>query len=331
MSRNREMTLISGVPISIAPLFTGIDQEAQAMRVIEKVKADNRTWTRTADGSYYYLKNKNVHASIESGIYDFYYNQNVGAVFLVPDQSKNRTDIIQFPDSKSVFIVKEMKKFWASEKKYKMLKKPYKRSFLLYGKPGVGKSCTISMLIEEMLKEEGIILKMQIGASAANLSSILSDIRAIEPNRRVMVIMEDIDSLLNNGQTGVSTLLNILDGTSTLHNIVFIATTNYIDRVEGRVSDRPSRFDRVIEVLPPNIETRRLYLKHLTEKFPLPEHVSIEKMAKDTEGLSYAHLTELITATCIFDDDFAASIETLKGMKKHKNSTDAKLGFGQEE
>ena len=96
-----------------------------------------------------------------------------------------------------------------------------------------------------------------------------------------------------------SLLLNILDGSQTLSNVVTIATTNYIEKIAGRYKNRPSRFDLVMEFPLPNSESRRMFI----EKTVLPEDIkkiNLDEWVKKTEGFSIDHINELILLYFVF-------------------------------
>jgi SpoVK/Ycf46/Vps4 family AAA+-type ATPase len=78
----------------------------------------------------------------------------------------------------------------------------------------------------------------------------------------LVVILEDIDSIAGESRSQTSRLLNILDGVKQIENVVYIATTNYPEKLEERITNRPSRFDRRYRVELPNEEIREAYIKH---------------------------------------------------------------------
>ena len=61
-----------------------------------------------------------------------------------------------------------------------------------------------------------------------------------------MVLMEDMqDALLRWSE---SRCLNILDGRDWTRGVVFVATTNHMDRFPDRIANLPLRFDVIIKV-----------------------------------------------------------------------------------
>ena len=108
----------------------------------------------------------------------------------------------------------------------------------------------------------------------------------------------------------------MLDGIdTTFENIIFLATTNHINKINKRVL-RPSRFDFKLQMDYPILETRRQYLTNLfnSMQFSNPEVVAniIEKMTKDTDKFSFADLKELFISVAIFGYDYEKVLEDIK-------------------
>ena len=150
-------------------------------------------------------------------------------------------------------------------------------------------------------------------------------LRQIELDRNVIVLMEDLDSFIDDWSE--SSILNILDGIDQIENVVFLATTNYPEKILGRIKDRPSRFDRVFEFGPPDKNIRSYYLDNLVDKYKKTNktlELDKDKWIADTDKLSIAHMKELFISVNIFGYDYEETLKLLKGMKKKiKNAEEA--------
>jgi SpoVK/Ycf46/Vps4 family AAA+-type ATPase len=117
-----------------------------------------------------------------------------------------------------------------------------------------------------------------------------------------------------------------------VHKVVFLATTNYPDRLGKRIVNRPSRFDKRFKIGMPNKTSRKIYFEHLFEKVPQSEkerlNLDAEKWAKDMNELSMAHMKELFVAVCILGDDYDDAVKTLQNMKENIDDKEYNLGFG---
>lgn len=161
-------------------------------------------------------------------------------------------------------------------------------------------------------------------------------LREIEKETPIVVIMEDIDAIIENYNE--SSVLNILDGVDKLNKIVFLATTNYPDRLGARIINRPSRFDKRFKISNPNEESREIYLKYLIGENKIKDNkINLSKWVKDTNGFSIAHLKELFVAVIILGDNYEDAIETLSSMKElpkpreYEERTDRPIGFAKQQ
>jgi ATP-dependent 26S proteasome regulatory subunit len=99
-----------------------------------------------------------------------------------------------------------------------------------------------------------------------------------------LLVLEDLDSLV--GGDTMSFFLNEMDGFRANDGLLTVATTNYLDRIDPALTQRPSRFDRKIPVESPSAASRRQFLDH-NLGLADPELVAL------TDGFSIAFLAEL--------------------------------------
>lgn len=258
------------------------------------------------------------------GVYEIDKSQQAGVFFeSVPVKTEG---LIRFPETNSNKVVAEIRKFWEREDVFKEYGLAYKRGIMLYGPPGSGKSCTVQLIMHDVVKRGGVVLKFD---DPYLFSEGLRVLRKIQPDTPVVAIMEDIDDLLENTR-GESQILNILDGMECVHKVVFLATTNYPDKLGPRIMNRPSRFDKRFRIGFPSEKSRRMYFEHLIGEEKIKElNIDLDRWIKDTDKLSIAHLKELFVAVVILGDDYKSAIKTLKLMKEDINNKDfeGSLGF----
>jgi SpoVK/Ycf46/Vps4 family AAA+-type ATPase len=249
---------------------------------------------------------------------------NSGLVF---DTHNVVTDnLLRLPDSKSDQVIAEIENFWKKGEIFKKFGFSHKRGFLLWGPPGSGKTCTIAFVMQQMVKDGGVVFLGDCGPGL--LGTGIKQFRTIEKERPVVVVLEDIDTLIQ--QYGESEVLSILDGESSISNVVFLATTNYPENLDGRVVNRPSRFDRVVKIGMPNKDARLAYLKSRNLGVDESELV---KWADLTDGFSIAHLKEVVVGVMCFGNVLEEEIKRLKAMAKAPKSGDfgKQTGFGRGE
>jgi SpoVK/Ycf46/Vps4 family AAA+-type ATPase len=239
--------------------------------------------------------------------------------------------LIRFPQTNSERVIREIETFWDKEDRFREYKLSYKRGIILWGPPGSGKSCTIQLIIKDVVERGGIVVKF--GHPALFLKA-MRNLRDIQRDTPVVVLMEDIDSTLQ--YYSESNVLNILDGVDEVDKCVFLATTNYPERLGARILNRPSRFDKRFKIGHPNSQSRVLYFEHIFNGRDKAKElgVDIEQWAEDTKGFSIAHLKELFVAVCILGDNYNEALETLSSMKeeilaeKEFERPDTDFGFG---
>ncbi len=242
------------------------------------------------------------------GVYDILHSSNTGIYFQkIPINTDN---IIRFPDSTSDIIVNEIKSFWEKEHVFKEFNLLYKRGIILYGPPGGGKSCTIQLIMKDVVERKGVVIRF---THPSIYNEGMRALREIQPDLPVVTIMEDIDSTIQ--CYNESDVLNILDGVNQLNKIVYIATTNYPEQLGARVICRPSRFDKRFEIGPPSAAARLVYFKHLIGGRDL-EEINLEQWVEDTEEMSLAHLRELFIAVVILKNSYKDAIALLRDMMK---------------
>lgn len=228
----------------------------------------------------------------------------------------NTKGILRLPDSKTNFILEEIERFWSRAdifEKYGLLQK---RGILMFGPPAGGKTTTVMLVSEDVVKRGGIVLDF---TSPDLVATALRFIRDIQPGTPVVVPMEDIDSIITQ-KFSESEVLNLLDGLEKINNVLFLATTNYPHLLGDRIINRPSRFDRRVYVGFPGPESRKLFFEHLMlagGKFEeLPEGVDLKRWVKDTEEMSLAHCKALFETVVILGNPYEEVLADLTSMNE---------------
>jgi hypothetical protein len=220
--------------------------------------------------------------------------------------------LIRFPDSNSLMVVQEIEKFWGKEEKFKKYNLTFKRGILLWGPPGSGKTATVKLIIDDIIKRKGVVFKF---CRPGIFMDGLRIFRDIQPDTPCIVLMEDLDSIVESFHE--SDVINILDGVDMIDKVAFIATTNYPERLGSRIVNRPSRFDKRVKIGHPSKVSRKMYFEHLFSCNGDSKGFDLDTWVEDTEGLSIAHLKELFVSVVIIGDEYQRVIAVLKSMKDH--------------
>lgn len=231
------------------------------------------------------------------------YHQNQQGQWWLEKIELNSDNILELPSPEFQFVVNQFSKFLSPEvkQKFKDLGFLYKRSTLLHGLWGTGKSVITNRIAKEVVtKHNGICLYLQDPYQASKIFSTLDD---LQPETPVAVIFEEIDEIVRKYE---DMLLLLLDGAVQKNNVIFLATTNHISKIPKRIL-RPGRFGLVVKVHYPNKEARQMYFEHKLGK----QHSRIAEYVSASEGLSVDELKEIVLSCEIFENSLKDTIKRI--------------------
>lgn len=204
-----------------------------------------------------------------------------------------------------------------------------KRALLLYGAPGTGKSLVISKVCEEYAKDNSTLIviwpsdKFEARDVKAFLKTFDYTSNAIT---KLILVIEDLGGVENADgprRYSESSLLSLLDNVEKTFSVptMIVATTNHPEKFLENLTDRPQRFDDVMEVKPPTPEFRAKFLEFFSQG---EASVQAQEMVKDRkfDGFSVAHIKEIVIRAALMDLTIEDSI-----LQIHAQSANAKKGF----
>ena len=260
----------------------------------------------THDGQTFNLVSfSEKHDKLPPGIYSINYS-SIGGLYYSKEKY-DTSELISIEDDILDSCVKEIESFWTKKQLFLDHNFPFKRGILLYGPPGSGKTCALKLIVNNIVDSGGLAIKF---SSAGVFTAGLQEIRSLQSDTPIVVLMEDIDDLLDQDEHGIT---NLLDGFEDNQNIVFIATTNNINDISDRIRNRPSRFDKRILVKPPSERVRKIYLESIASRSKTPISIPSEWI-NDSNGMSFAQLKELYLSIHILGGEYKEILERLKEM-----------------
>ena len=184
-------------------------------------------------------------------------------------------------------IMDDIADFLKSEAEYDAFGIPYKKTYLLTGVPGSGKTSLIKALCNEIHYNLGI---MSMSRDMDN-ATVQGSFRNIDP--KTVLLLEDIDCLFEKRVSvetqsfTFSNLLNILDGVLFKHGLIVFITTNHPEKLDPALL-RQGRTDLIVELnYPSKTEIEKLFRDMLGAK-----HYATSEATTDAFKTFYAAIKD---------------------------------------
>jgi transitional endoplasmic reticulum ATPase len=184
------------------------------------------------------------------------------------------------------------------------------KGILLYGPPGTGKTMIAKAVAATSeanfisIKGPELISKW-VGESEKGVREVFRKARQAAP---CVIFFDELDAVAprRGGSEGdghvtervISQMLTELDGFEDLKGVVVIGATNRPDIIDEALL-RPGRFDRLLEVPPPDKDARKHIFQIHTKKKPLESDVNLDNLVEMTEGMTGADIAALVNVAAM--------------------------------
>ena len=225
--------------------------------------------------------------------------------------------------------LQEVVEFLRDRRRFERLGARVPRGILLHGPPGTGKT----LLAKAVASASGAnfysasassFVEMFAGLGAARIRKLFEEARKNTP---AIVFIDELDAV-GSARTGggfhrehdqtLNQLLVELDGFGPRDEVIVMAASNRLQDLDPALL-RPGRFDRQVNVSPPDVAGREAILGVHTQGKPLAADVELDRLARQTAGLTGADLANLCNEAAILaarsgsqyirQSDFEAAME----------------------
>jgi len=237
--------------------------------------------------------------------------------------------------------LQEVVDFLREPQKYQRLGGTVPKGVLLVGSPGTGKTLLARAVAGEakvpfFSQSASEFVEAIVGVGASRVRDLFDKARKAAP---AIIFIDELDAIGRSRSSSIrvggndeqeqtlNQILTEMDGFDNHEGVIVIAATNRADVLDQALL-RPGRFDRRVQVQPPDRRGRAAILRIHSQKVPLAPDVDLDKVAGDTPGLVGADLANLVNEAALLAarngeaavgmNDFSEALEkTLLGSERN--------------
>lgn len=183
---------------------------------------------------------------------------------------------------------------------------PPRRGVLLAGEPGTGKTLICKVIMAQSPGITCIVTDPYAFDGNPDIREYVYELYGLAQDLAPSIVfIEDIDFFAQKRTEfgyvkgpALLSLLAVLDGIEEHDRIITVATTNSLEILDDAIRERPSRFDRVIQLTRPTLKQRKQFVSKLCRTVPLTDEIQ-DYIAHGTERFTPAQLQEVIYSLII--------------------------------
>ena len=253
---------------------------------------------------------------IQIGLIFYFFSRTTGKVFGSSGNKINSEKVeTKFSDVAGIDEVKEelmeVVDFLKTPERFLQTGARAPKGVLLLGNPGTGKTLLAKAVAGEsnanfFTMSGSEFVEMYVGVGAARVRDLFKKAKADSPS---IIFIDEIDAVGGKRSSGpnrsdsereqtLNQLLVEMDGFDTDSKVIVMAATNREDMLDSALL-RAGRFDRKINVTPPDLKGRTEILAIHSKNKKLSSDVSLEAIAKITAWFVGADLANLVNEAAI--------------------------------
>ena len=186
--------------------------------------------------------------------------------------------------------------------KYAALGVRLPHGILLHGVPGVGKTLMASALIEEMGEDRNRYVLRKDRSNEEFVESISKTFQEAKAHAPAVIFLDDLDKFASDSDSrNPEELIAVQSGIDEVKgtDVFVVATANEI-RELPRSLRRAGRFDRILEICPPNRKEAVEIVRHYLKDKKVAADVTAESVARLMDGNSCAALESVLNEAGIY-------------------------------
>jgi len=211
-------------------------------------------------------------------------------------------DDLIVPDETKTYLKDNVAGFVQKLDLYRQYGLKTKKGVLFSGPPGTGKTLAAKVL-SSVVQSTFIWVTSRDLADPSKVREVFRMARDLAPT---ILLFEDADLYLEDRKTGnksavMGELFNQLDGIEDLESVLTLMTTNFPEKMERALIDRPGRFDKELRFENPDKNLALLMVKRFTMKYQLKDHTHThwDSIGEMLSGLSGAHVYDAVKRAVI--------------------------------
>lgn len=184
--------------------------------------------------------------------------------------------------------------------KYARLGVQLPHGVLLHGVPGVGKTLMATALVEEMARKTFVLRKdKSIQDFVDEIGKTFARAKKEAPS---VILLDDLDKFASDSDSrNPEELIAVQSGIDAVRSddVFVVATANELRELPHSLR-RPGRFDRILEICPPNRREAAAIVRHYLQGKKVAQDVSAESVARLMDGNSCASLESVLNEAGIY-------------------------------